>query len=341
MTGTLVETKFFLPGARAGQVIRQRLTDRLGGGAGRLVLVSAPAGFGKTTLLGRWLAEVRAGGTAAAWVSLDEDDRSPASFWTYVITALDRAVPGVGAGALPVLLAGQAPVESALAAVLNELSVLPGDLALVLDDFHLADGPALRPGLAYFVDRLPPQVRLVISTRADPGLPLARLRARGELTEVRAADLRFTAEEAGDYLAASTGLTLTAANIGALAGRTEGWVAALQLAALSLRGRDDVAGFIDGFAGDDRFVVDYLVEEVLDRQSEPVRRFLVETSVLDRLTAGLCDAVTAGTGSRAMLESLDRANLFLVPLDDRRQWYRYHHLFRDVLRTLSARRAPG
>jgi LuxR family maltose regulon positive regulatory protein len=333
VTGTLVETKFFLPGGRTDTVTRPRLTDLLSLGAGRLVLVSAPAGFGKTTLLGRWLTAVRDGGTAAAWVSLDEDDRSPASFWTYVITALDRAVPGVGAGALAVLLAGQAPVESVLATVLNELSVLPGDLALVLDDFHLADSPALRPGLTFFVDRLPPQVRLVVSTRADPALPLARLRARGELTEVRAADLRFTAEEAGAYLTASTGLRLSPANIGALAGRTEGWVAALQLAALSLRGRDDVARFIDGFAGDDRFVVDYLVEEVLDRQSEPVRRFLIETSVLDRLTAGLCDAVTAGTGSRAMLEKLDRANLFVVPLDDRRQWYRYHHLFRDVLRT--------
>ena len=330
MTGPLVETKFFPPRPRAGTVARPRLTDRLGDAGKRLVLVSAPAGFGKTTLLGRWLA---ADSSAVAWVSLDEDDRRPVSFWAYVITALDRAAPGVGADALATLRAGQAPVEAALATVLNELSVLPGDLSLILDDYHLADGPDLRPGMEFFLDRLPPQVRLVISTRADPGLPLARLRARGELIEVRAADLRFTAEEAGAYLTASTGLTFTAADIDALEERTEGWVAALQLAALSLRGREDAAGFIDGFAGDDRFVVDYLVEEVLDRQPEPVRRFLVETSILDRLTASLCDAVTAGSGGRAMLERLDRANLFLVPLDDRRQWYRYHHLFRDVLRT--------
>jgi LuxR family maltose regulon positive regulatory protein len=218
-----------------------------------------------------------------------------------------------------------------LTGVLNELSVLPGDLVLVLDDYHLADGPDLRPDMEFFVGHLPPQVRLVISTRADPGLPLARLRARGELTEIRAADLRFTAAEAGVYLQAATGLSLSDADIGALEGRTEGWVAALQLAALSLRGRDDVAGFIDGFAGDDRFVVDYLGEEVLDRQPAPVRRFLLRTSVLDRLSGELCDAVTSGDDGRRMLETLDRANLFVVPLDDRRRWYRYHHLFRDVL----------
>ncbi|WP_433371711.1 LuxR C-terminal-related transcriptional regulator [Actinoplanes sp. CA-142083] len=328
MIGPLVETKLFLPRARAGTLARPRLTGRLGENTG-LVLVSAPAGFGKTTLLERWVAGQNA---AVAWISLDADDGSPRTFWTYVITALDRAAPGTGSDAISLLLqAGHSPVEAVLTAVLNELSVFPGDLALVLDDYHLADGPALRPSMEFFVDHLPPQVRLIISTRTDPGLPLARLRARGELTEVRAADLRFTAEEAGDYLTTTTGVKLSAADIGKLAGRTEGWVAALQLAALSLRGRDDAAGFIDGFAGDDRFVVDYLAEEVLDRQSETVRRFLLETSILERLTGNLCDAVTEGTRGRAMLESLERANLFLVPLDDRRRWYRYHHLFRDVL----------
>nr|WP_296064285.1 LuxR C-terminal-related transcriptional regulator [uncultured Actinoplanes sp.] len=326
----VVETKFFPPATRAGTLARARLTERLSHAGGRLTLVSAPAGFGKTTLLGRWLASMSTADTAVAWVSLDEQDRQPAAFWTYVITALDRAVPGAGAEASAMLQAGRAPVENVLAAVINELSVLPGDLVLVLDDYHLADGPDIRPGMRLLVDRLPPQVRLVISTRADPDLPLARLRARGELTEVRAGDLRFTTGEAGAYLA-SAGLTLRDADVAALAERTEGWAAALQLAALSLRGRDDVSGFIEGFAGTDRFVVDYLVEEVLDRQPPRVRRFLVETSVLDRLTGSLCDAVTAGAGGKAMLEALDRANLFLVPLDDRRLWYRYHHLFRDVL----------
>jgi LuxR family maltose regulon positive regulatory protein len=325
----VVETKFFPPRTRAGTLARARLTDRISRAGGRLILVSAPAGFGKTTLLGRWLASI-AQDTAVAWVSLDEEDRQPAAFWTYVITALDRAVPGAGAEALAMLQAGRAPMENVLAAVVNELSVLPGDLVLVLDDYHLADGPAIRPGMRLLVDRLPPQVRLVISTRADPDLPLARLRVRGELIELRAGDLRFTAGEAGAYLA-STGLTLRDADIAALEERTEGWVAALQLAALSLRGRDDVTGFIKGFAGNDRFVVDYLVEEVLDRQPPEVRRFLMRTSVLDRLTGSLCDAVTGGAGGKGMLEALDRANLFVVPLDDRRHWYRYHHLFRDVL----------
>ena len=270
---------------------------------------------------------------AVAWLSLDEGDREASSFWTYVLTALDRAVPGVGAGALQLLQTGQTPTEAVLAVVLNELSVLPGAVTLVLDDYHLADGPGIRPGMSFLVDHLPPQMRLVISTRADPGLPLARMRARGELIEVRAADLRFTTEEAATYLNDVAGLSLTAEDIAALEERTEGWAAALQLAALSLKDRHDAAGFIAGFAGDDRFVVDYLVEEVLDRQPEQVRRFLLQTSILDRLTGALCDAVTGEAGGRAMLERLDRANLFLVPLDDQRRWYRYHHLFGDVLRS--------
>jgi LuxR family maltose regulon positive regulatory protein len=329
MMDPLVETKFFPPAPRAGIVARPRLDDRLSR-RGHFVLVSAPAGFGKTTLLGRWLTLA---GTSVAWVALDEGDRETSAFWTYVLTALDRAVPGVGAGALPLLQAGQTPTEAVLTVVLNELSVLPGEVTLILDDYHLVDSPGIRPGMTFLLDHLPPQVRLIISTRADPGLPLARLRARGELIEIRAAELRFTLAEATTYLNDVTGLGLTVEDIASLAERTEGWVAALQLAALSLRGRDDAAGFIAGFAGDDRFVVDYLVEEVLDRQPEPVRRFLLETSILDRLTGALCDAVTGGHDGKAMLERLDRANLFVVPLDDQRRWYRYHHLFADVLRS--------
>jgi LuxR family transcriptional regulator, maltose regulon positive regulatory protein len=337
MTGPLLETKLFAPVPRAGVVARPRLTDRLSG-HGRLILVSAPAGFGKTTLLGRWLAgtDPTPGATTKhtlAWVSLDGGDRDATSFWTYVVTALDRACPGVGADALPMLQAGRTPTEAVLTAVVNELSVLPGAVTLVLDDYHLADGPGIASGMSFLLDHLPPQVRLVISTRSDPGLPLARLRAQGDLVEVRAADLRFTPAEAADYLNGMTGVSLTAQDVAALEERTEGWVAALQLAALSLQGRDDASRFIAGFAGDDRFVVDYLVEEVLDRQPEQVRRFLLDTSILDRLTGALCDAVTGEAGGRAMLERLDRANLFLVPLDGQRRWYRYHHLFREVLHT--------
>ncbi len=328
MAGPLVETKLYRPRSRQGLVPRPRLDERLLRKEGTgLTLVSAPAGFGKTTLVSTWPAE------RAAWVSLEESDQDPITFWTYVLTALERAAPGVAEGALVVLQLSPTPIETILAGVLNELSVLPDDVDLVLDDYHLADGLEISRGMTYLLDHLPPQLHLLISTRADPALPLSRLRARGELVEVRAADLRFTLDEVGAYLNDVTGLGLDAAAIATLEERTEGWIAALGLAALSLHGRSDAAGFIDGFAGDDRYVVDYLVDEVLDRQPENVRRFLLETSVVDRLTGSLCDAVTGQPGGKAMLESLERQNLFVVPLDDHREWYRYHHLFADVLRT--------
>ncbi|TCC48865.1 tetratricopeptide repeat protein [Kribbella capetownensis] len=331
MHSPLLESKLYLPRNRQALVPRARLAERLRRRDGiRLTLVSAPAGFGKTTLLSALVTE-RPGRTA--WVSLEESDRHATTFWTYLLTALERAAPGVGEGGLGLLQSGQAPIESVLAVVLNELSVLPDDVDLVLDDYHLADGPEIQPGMAFLVEHLPPQVQLLISTRADPALPLARLRARGELVEIRAADLRFTADEATAYLNDLTGLDLDAADIATLEGRTEGWIAALRLAALSLQGRDDATAFIEGFAGDDRYVVDYLLDEVLDRQADDVRRFLLETSIADRLTGPLCDAVTGRSGGKAMLETLERQNLFLVPLDDHRRWYRYHHLFGDVLRT--------
>ena len=216
--------------------------------------------------------------------------------------------------------------------MLNELDAVPDDMYLVLDDYHLVDGPDVEAGMVFLLEHLPSHVHVVISSRADPALPLARLRARGELVEIRAVDLRFTLDEATDYLNEVAGLDLAADDITALEGRTEGWIAALQLAALSMQGRSDVAGFIAGFAGDDRYIVDYLVEEVLRRQPDDVRTFLIQTSILDRLSGPLCDAVTARPGGKAMLEALDRANLFVIPLDDNRRWYRYHHLFADVLR---------
>lgn len=349
MADTLVETKLLLPRVRRDTVARPRLDDLLDRTMDAPVtVVSAPAGFGKTTLLSTrlmaWLAEPvdpgAGGARAAAWVSLTDRDRQPGSFWTYVLHALDRAVPGSGAAALALQQTGQAPIESALASVVNELSVHPGEVSLVLDDYHLADGPDIAQAMTFLVEHLPAQLRLTISTRADPALPLARLRARGELVEVRAADLRFTDEETAAYLNDIHRLDLTADDVAALEARTEGWAAALQLAVLSLRDRADASAFIAGFAGDDRFVVDYLVEEVLGRQPEDVRRFLLNTSVLERLTGPLCDAVSpvadgqdepVRPGGRAMLDRLERQNLFVVPLDDHRRWYRYHHLFADVL----------
>jgi LuxR family transcriptional regulator, maltose regulon positive regulatory protein len=339
MSVPVIETKLALPRVRDDLVARSRLEQMLLKGAqATLTLISAPAGFGKTTLLGT---RSDVGGRPVAWVSLDERDQDAATFWTYVLLAVDRAAPGTATAALEQLRSGQADIETVLTALLNELSVLPQDLDLVLDDYHAADGPQVRTGMVFLLDHLPSQVHLVISTRADPGLPLSRLRARGRLVEVRAADLRFTRDEAAAYLNDVNALGLGDDDVATLEARTEGWAAALQLAALSLDGRADRAAFIAGFAGDDRFVVDYLADEVLDRQPADVRRFLLDTSILDRLTGPLCDAVTGRTDGRTVLHALDRANLFVLPLDDRRHWYRYHHLFGDVLRAHLADERPG
>ena len=332
----LLETKLYLPRSPRGLVPRPRLSERLDrGAASTLMLVSAPAGFGKTTLLAEWLAAGPAAPTderSVAWLSLDRDDNDPASFWTYVIAALQTVAPDVGASALALLESAQPPpIQTVLTTLLNDVGAGSSDLVLVLDDYHVIDSLEVQDGMAFLVEHLSPRLHLVIVSRADPALPLARLRARGELVETRAADLRFTPDEAAAYLNEMMGLQLSAGDVAALEGRTEGWIAALQLAALSMQGRDDVAGFIASFAGDDRYVVDYLVEEVVQRQSEPVQAFLLQTSILGRLSGPLCDAVTGQAGGKAMLEALDRGNLFLVPLDDQRRWYRYHHLFADVL----------
>ena len=328
----LLATKLHAPRRRRGVVERPRLTDRLADAKlPLLTLVSAPAGFGKSTLLAEWLSGDAHDDRSTAWLSLEAGDNDPALFWSYVIAAVRTVVPDAGQGALSLLRSSQ-PLESVVASLLNDLADLPGELVVVLDDYHLIGAAELHEAMTFLLEHLPPQVHLVLAGRADPPLPLARLRAQGDLLEIRAADLRFTAEEADAYLNESMGLHLTANDVDALEARTEGWIAALQLAALSMQGRDDTGGFIASFAGDDRFVVDYLAEEVLERQPDGIRSFLLHTAVLDRFTGALCDAVTGGTGGRALLERLDRANLFLVPLDDRRLWYRYHHLFADVLR---------
>jgi LuxR family transcriptional regulator, maltose regulon positive regulatory protein len=333
MPAPLLETKLYVPRARPDLVPRRRLSELLDrGSSSTLTLVSAPAGFGKSTLLAQWLAATSDEGSAG-WVSLDRADNDPVSFWTYVVAALRTVAPEVGAGAVTLLADSPPPsFESVLTTLLNDLGAVAKDIVLVLDDYHVIESRDIHDGVAFLLDHLPSRLHLVIASRADPPFPLARFRARGELVEVRAADLRFTAEEAAAYLNDRMGLALTVDDVAALEGRTEGWIAALQLAALSLQDRDDVAGFIDGFAGDDRYVVDYLAEEVVQRLSDPVQRFLLQTSILARLSGPLCDAVTGQSGGKATLEELDRRNLFLVPLDDRRRWYRYHHLFGDVLR---------
>jgi LuxR family transcriptional regulator, maltose regulon positive regulatory protein len=332
MASPLLETKLFIPTRRRGLVARPRLSERLNRGTeAKLTLISAPAGFGKTTLLADWLEADPANGRSTAWLSLEQSDNDPALFWTYLITALQTAAPTIGAGPLSLLHSSQSPIEVILAELLNDLSTLAAEVVLALDDYHVIDTREVNDEMVFLLDHLPPQIHLVIASRADPALPLARMRSRGELVEIRAAELRFTPDETAAYLNDAMGLKLTAQDVAALESRTEGWIAALQLAALSMQGREDVAGFIAGFAGDDRYIVDYLAEEVLQRQPEHVRHFLLQTSSLDRLSGPLCDAVTGQGGGRAMLEALERENLFLVSLDDRRRWYRYHHLFADVL----------
>jgi LuxR family maltose regulon positive regulatory protein len=331
----ILATKLYVPPSRRRVVLRPRLVERLDEGlaaGSRLTLVSAPAGFGKTTLVGEWVAGC---GRPAAWLSLDEGDSDPSRFLTYLIAALQTVASGVGEGVSTVLQSPQPPPpESILTALLNDVATIPNDVVLVLDDYHVLDAKPVDDALAFLVEHLPPRMHLVIATREDPALPLARLRARGQLTELRGADLRFTPSEAAEFLNAAMDLDLSADEIAALDARTEGWIAGLQLAAISLQGRADVAGFIASFAGSNRFVLDYLVEEVLQRQPEPVQSFLLRTSILDRLCGPLCDAVMldASASGQETLEYLDRANLFLIPLDTERRWYRYHHLFAELLR---------
>ena len=329
----ILATKLYVPPPRPRAVLRLRLTGHLNGGLnGKLTLVSAPAGFGKTTLLGEWVAGCE---RPVAWLSMDEEDNDPTRFLAYFVAALQTIAPDIGEGVLGVLQSPQPPpIESILTALLNEIDTVPDDFVLVLDDYHVIDGSAVEEALSFVLEHLPPGMHLVIATREDPQLPLARLRARGQLSEVRADDLRFTPDEAAEFLNEAMGLSLSKEDIAALETRTEGWIAGLQLAALSMRGLADATSFIKSFTGTHHFVLDYLVEEVLGQQSESVQTFLLRTSILERLCSPLCDAVVSdpSASGQETLEYLERANLFLVPLDDERRWYRYHHLFAELLR---------
>jgi LuxR family transcriptional regulator, maltose regulon positive regulatory protein len=338
----LLMTKLAVPSTRVSHVPRPRLSERLEEGPGpQLILVSAPAGFGKSTLLGTWASELSGSGRPIVWYSLDSGDNDPAQFWRYFFTAIDLMQPGSGKTALALLGSPQAPpIEAILTTLLNELVDLSTDAVLVVDDYHLIESQTIHEALTFLIDHLPPRMSLVIATRMDPPLPLARMRVRGEMTELRAADLRFTPEEAATFLNQVMGLKLSAEDTAELEGRTEGWIAGLQMAALAMRDHADIPGFIAAFAGSNRYVLDYLAEEVLARQPEELQTFLLETSILDRMRAPLCNAVTGRADGQTALERLEHANLFVIPLDDERHWYRYHHLFVDVLRQRLRQECP-
>jgi len=333
----LLDTKLYVPRSRSVVIARDRLTDALRRGAAqKLTLVVAPAGFGKTTLLAEWLADVAGRVNEAGWVSLDPSENEPVLFWSYVIRALQNIHPAVGTQALALLESPQAPsIEIVLTTLINEVEMIDRDFVVILDDYHVIDSAPVHNSLGFLLDHLPRRMRLVVASRSDPALPLPRLRARGELTELRAGDLRFTLDESSSFLNDVMALDVSASDTAKLERRTEGWIAGLKLAALSMKGRDDVRGFVDAFSGDNRYIADYLVEEVLHAEPEHIRRFLLGTAILDRMNGALCDTVIGETGSQALLEELERRNLFVVALDDRREWYRYHHLFADVLQRLN------
>jgi LuxR family maltose regulon positive regulatory protein len=328
----LVRTKLYPPALPSDVMPRARLARQLEEGFGsRLTLVSAPAGYGKTTLISAWTA---ASGLPVAWLSLDDGDNDPARFWSYVIAALVRLRAARGA---PPAIAGledlpPAPTEPAITAIINTFAGAPQPVALVLDDYHVIHNEAIHRTVLFLIEHLPAHLRLVIASRSDPPLALARLRARGQLRELRAADLRFTAEEADAFLSAATGLQLRPSDVAGLEARTEGWIAGLRLAAHALLRHADVTGFIADFGGSHRSVVDFLVDEVLTREPPEIQAFLLQTSILERLSAPLCDAVTGRVDSQQALDRLERSNLFVVSLDEERRWSRYHHLFAEVLR---------
>jgi LuxR family maltose regulon positive regulatory protein len=337
----LLATKLFIPPTRPELVHRPRLIERLNASARpncKLTLISTPAGFGKTTLISEWVQTVD-GATppiTIAWLSLDEGDNDPARFLAYLIAALNQAEGGeaeIGKGSLSMLHSPQQPpAKAVLTPLINEIATISDRMILVLDDYHAIESSQVDEALAFLLENLPPQLHLVIVTREDPRLPLSRLRVRGQLTELRAADLRFTSSEAAEFLNQVMGLDLSTQDIAALERRTEGWIAGLQLAAISMQGHRDAASFIKSFTGSNRLVLDYLIEEVLNQQTQDVQNFLLQTAILNPMTGSLCDAVTSQENSQTILEMLERANLFIIPLDGERQWYRYHHLFAELLR---------
>jgi len=329
----LLATKLYIPPARKNLVPRMRLIHLLNDAwqqDKRLTLVSAPAGYGKTTLVTEWLRGLQ---TKSAWLSLDESDNDPSRFLAYLIAALQMVEGNMGEKTRNILQSPQPlPPEVVLTALINEIVAIPTPFVLALDDYHLIEALPIHQQLGFLIEHQPPQMHLVVITREDPPLPLARLRARGQMAEIRQDALRFSPEECVDFLLRVTGLNLTEEDITALERRTEGWIAGLQLASLSMLGRSDLKVFVEAFTGSSQYILDYLIEEVFEQQPAEVQDFLLKTSILDRLSGSLCDAVVGRTGSRIMLKRLEHANLFIIPLDNSRTWYRYHHLFAELLR---------
>jgi LuxR family maltose regulon positive regulatory protein len=332
MKEILLNTKLHVPQYRRGMVQRSRcqkfLTEAK---ANRLLLISAPAGFGKTSLLSQWLADYR---NATAWITLDKNDNDPARFIRYLAAGIQRTAPGTGNAVIDILNSPQAEtpeIEPLLTLLMNDLSEVKNDIIIVLDDYHVIENINIHQGVSFLIENMPSQVHLVISTRSDPPMPIARWRARRQMTEIRGDDLRFSSEETRELIKMLTGHELSADEINILGTKTEGWAAGLQMAALSLQGKSDIAGYIKTFSGSNRYIMDYLVEEVLRGQSKEMEAFLLQTSILERLNSPLCEAVTRQPGGQKQLEKLENANMFLVPLDDRRRWYRYHRLFADLL----------
>ncbi|MCP4424765.1 MAG: hypothetical protein GY803_09755, partial [Chloroflexi bacterium] len=336
MSGDLLQTKLYVPRVRPSLVPRPRLIKKLNQSlqlGTKLTLISAPAGFGKTTLVSAWIHE---NASSVAWLSLEENDNDLHRFLTYFVAAIQTIDSDVGESPLVALQTpGEVNIEGVLTALLNEINESTVDMVLILDDYHVIESPPIDQAVAFFLDHLPPQLHLVITSRIDPSLPLSRLRARGQATEIRAHDLRFTLDETAVFLNQIVDFDLSAKEVAALGKRTEGWIAGLQLAALSLQGFEqasDISDFISRFTGSDRYIQDYLTDEVLKKRPKETRDFLLQTSILRRFSAPLCNAVVGKNDSQAILEDLEAANLFIVPLDNERRWFRYHHLFADLLR---------